>query len=114
MLIGNGWIDPISLYQSYSNVTFQHRLIPDHYKKELDEQTNTCIQLYNQQPRVKIAACESILESILDWSREGGQMCLNMYDMRLRDTAPGQGCGMAWPNGLSDTAKYLSVSHLFF
>ncbi len=55
--------------------------------------------------------CEGILKSILDASLENGtKFCLNMYDVRLRDTGFGQGCGMSWPTGLDITGTYLSVS----
>lgn len=58
--------------------------------------------------------CEGILKSILDASLENGtKFCLNMYDVRLRDTGFGQGCGMSWPTGLDITGTYLSVSFLF-
>jgi hypothetical protein len=53
--------------------------------------------------------CESILQYVLDRSREGGKLCMNMYDFRLRDLNEGEGCGMSWPFALRNTTEYLGV-----
>jgi hypothetical protein len=40
-----------------------------------------------------------------------GKMCINMYDIRLRDVSAGDGCGMnVWPPGLTELKQYLSVN----
>jgi hypothetical protein len=37
-------------------------------------------------------------------------MCINMYDIRLRDKSANDGCGLyAWPAGLRALVTYLSV-----
>ena len=36
-------------------------------------------------------------------------MCLNMYDVRLKDTYPA--CGMNWPPALPAITTYLGVNH---
>lgn len=57
--------------------------------------------------RVDYADCESILAKILELTTEGSgdQECLNMYDVRLRDSVPS--CGMNWPPDLKDVGPYL-------
>ena len=73
---------------------------------------------------IKIDICEQILELILTESKSGSfhifrfdiyilisaSFCLNMYDIRLKDTAANQGCGMHWPEGLDRVTRYLSVN----
>src|SRR5579859_2003981 len=39
--------------------------------------------------------------------RHAEQGCINMYDVRLRDTYPS--CGMSWPPDLTDVTPYLRV-----
>jgi carboxypeptidase D len=58
--------------------------------------------------KVDISACEAILQEILGltMSEENGQRtCVNMYDVRLRDTSPA--CGMNWPPDLTYVTPYL-------
>lgn len=55
-----------------------------------------------------------ILNSILKASRDNGQLCLNMYDYRLRDKTTWGGCGMSWPDGLSEMTEYLGVFYNVF
>lgn len=39
--------------------------------------------------------------------RNSPQGCINMYDVRLRDSYPS--CGMSWPPDLTDVTPYLRV-----
>ncbi len=36
-------------------------------------------------------------------------MCMNMYDIKLRDKTYSDGCGLAWPDSLSLLYKYLKT-----
>lgn len=59
---------------------------------------------------IKLDVCERILDHVLTESQANGQFCINMYDIRLKDTTADGGCGMNfWPPGLSNLRKYLSV-----
>lgn len=109
LILGNAWVDPLRMYESYSNITFERSLIPNQFKKDIDDQTAKCKELYQRQEKIKYDTCEEILQKILEYSRqEKDKFCINMYDVRLRDTGPDQGCGMAWPKGLDATTAYLS------
>jgi carboxypeptidase D len=57
---------------------------------------------------VNTARCEQVLPAVLAGRARtvGGQeMCTNIYDVRLEDTAPA--CGMNWPVDLADIKPYL-------
>lgn len=54
--------------------------------------------------RVSIPVCETILTEILRLSQADGK-CVNMYDVRLRDSYPS--CGMNWPPDLVNVTPYL-------
>lgn len=58
--------------------------------------------------RVKIDECENVLSSVLEQTRDShlpaDQECLNMYDVRLRDSY--SSCGMNWPPDLSAMTPY--------
>ncbi|KAJ3253223.1 Cell death protease [Boothiomyces macroporosus] len=53
--------------------------------------------------------CEKIMDIIMEASVKDGLFCLNKYDIRLRDHGLNEGCGMSWPPGVYDMAKYLSL-----
>jgi carboxypeptidase D len=52
--------------------------------------------------------CEAVLQTILSETSKGSgkaSKCINMYDVRLRDTYPS--CGMNWPPDLTNMTPYL-------
>lgn len=61
------------------------------------------------QAEVDSSACESVLQEILRLTQtagsDGKSQCINMYDVRLKDTYPS--CGMNWPPDLKDVTPYL-------
>lgn len=63
--------------------------------------------LANNPGRVDYPDCDAILQKILDVTRQaaGDQECINMYDVRLRDSHPS--CGMNWPPDLEAVGPYL-------
>ena len=44
-------------------------------------------------------------------SVKGQEMCINIYDIRLEDTAPA--CGMNWPPEIPRITNFLGVSPCF-
>lgn len=65
MLIGNGWTDPLSMYQSYGIVTYEHNLVPQENKARTLELITNCEELYKQQPRIKYGAFRLISLGIM-------------------------------------------------
>jgi carboxypeptidase D len=56
-----------------------------------------------------VPECEGVLSKIIDLTttRVGRtEYCINIYDVRLKDTSPA--CGMNWPPTLSATYQYLA------
>jgi carboxypeptidase D len=63
----------------------------------------------DQQP-VGIDNCEGVMNAVLEpFSKvvDGTEMCMNVYDIRLMDTAPA--CGMNWPPDLKQVTPWLRV-----
>ncbi|KAJ3020479.1 Cell death protease [Thoreauomyces humboldtii] len=108
LLIGNGWIDPIRQSKAYLDFAEMHNLLDyPQYKLQAESYWDACKSQQAEVETVKNDMCDNILDQIQQNSKHGGRMCINMYDVRLRDEKPGQGCGMAWPPGLAETGKYL-------
>lgn len=57
---------------------------------------------------VNIAECEEVLQAITKASLDKDKQCVNMYDIRLRDTY--KSCGMNWPPDLKRLEPYLRRS----
>ena len=128
LLIGNGWTDPATQYPAYASYAYERGLIKQgsEQAKPVENQLNICRNLMKTGVKVSMDQCEEVLNTILRvtrdefspflrtilTSRHSDQGCLNMYDVRLRDTYPS--CGMNWPPDLSDVTPYLRVPHLSF
>ena len=62
--------------------------------------------------RKYVFSCPSVLLGAHSVYRiDGKEMCMNMYDIRLSDTAPA--CGMNWPPDLAEITPYLGVRSPF-
>ncbi|KAF5651199.1 carboxypeptidase D [Fusarium sp. NRRL 52700] len=110
LLIGNGWIDPIEQYPAYITFAIQKGLI----KKDSDEHKQLQGDLRNCQRmmasdvgHVDYGECEAILSNMLRLTKngDGDNACVNMYDVRLKDSYPS--CGMNWPPDLVHLTPYL-------
>lgn len=114
--IGNGWTDPASVYLSYRKFATQHGLIPERLNGAFDRMEDNCKKALNvSSDLLEVAACEDILSTILLDSTSGDKMCINMYDVRLRDDDADGGCGLySWPKSLPATIKYLDVRPCWF
>ena len=110
IMIGNGWVDPIRQYDSYIPFATKHNLLSGTFLDQAKTRTNECRQKMQEKEKIKYGVCEDIANTILSQSQDGGKLCLNMYDIRLRDKGPNEGCGLSWPDGLDLTIQYLSVS----
>ncbi len=114
LAIGNGWIDPITQYEAYIPFGVQNGILSGSHKEDAETSLKVCKQQYAQSARIKTGACDSILDEIISQSKEGGQMCINVYDIRLRDTVPDGQCGLFdWPPRLHEMKAYLTVCSFF-
>ncbi|KAI0068606.1 alpha beta-hydrolase [Artomyces pyxidatus] len=108
--IGNGWIDSRRQYPAYLDYALKHGLVElgsplyDAGKKATDE----CVALLNMLPGEPVheATCEGLLAKVVgNAERPSDGMCLNIYDVRLKDEFPA--CGMNWPYDLKNITTYL-------
>ncbi|KAH8918651.1 alpha/beta-hydrolase [Atractiella rhizophila] len=117
LLIGNGWIDPISQYPAYLDMALESSLIKRGTQafKDVEGATKRCNATLEAMERseggvkVHVGACERILSLITDKTLltvNGQQVCVNNYDVRLTDSYPS--CGMNWPPDLTEVTPYLS------
>ncbi|KAH9274833.1 hypothetical protein BASA83_002542 [Batrachochytrium salamandrivorans] len=108
IIIGNGWMDPIRQYESFLPFSEKHNLLHGTYLQTAQKGWDECKVLLGNKEALKYPECEKILEQILHESRSSGKLCINVYDVRLRDEKANQGCGLSWPTGLDHMIKYLS------
>ncbi|EHL00073.1 putative Pheromone-processing carboxypeptidase kex1 [Glarea lozoyensis 74030] len=114
MLIGNGWIAPEEQYKAYLSYAYEKGIVQrdSALAKRLESQQAICLAALDEEggrDRVDLAKCEQVLQDILRETQikgpDGQMQCLNMYDVRLRDSYPS--CGMNWPPDLSNVTPYL-------
>jgi carboxypeptidase D len=110
LLIGNGWISPSEQYMSYLPYAYNKSIIQGgtDAAARVEKQLNRCTTELSKPEsleKVDIYACEQVLQDILRESQESSGQCVNMYDVRLRDSYPS--CGMNWPPDLVDVTPYL-------
>ncbi|CAF4004761.1 unnamed protein product [Adineta steineri] len=114
LLIGNGWIDPVSIYKSYLPFAVANNLVVENSDLYdiINIEVEQCEQALSKQVYIFEEACDIIHDQII----ENGAMnnhhkenqkgrCANMYDIRLDDTYPK--CGENWPPELKYVTSYL-------
>ncbi|KAI8910134.1 serine carboxypeptidase-domain-containing protein [Gorgonomyces haynaldii] len=107
--IGNGWMNPHYQYQAVYDYALKHSLLDGTYLEQAKSLLTSCTRELQDKPRLHgHDVCEEIHFTVMEQSRSNGQLCLNTYDIRLRDKHQGDGCGMKWPEPLSDLTPYLS------
>ena len=110
LLIGNGWISPKDQYESYVTFANDKGLVKrdSDEDKQLRQGLRVCESLMSSQAgHVDYGECENILVELLRLTRTGNgdNSCVNMYDVRLKDSYPS--CGMNWPPDLTSVTPYL-------
>jgi len=110
--IGNGWIDARRQYPAYLEYAVRHGLVEpgttqyDRGKKATDE----CVALLNgiEGEPIHVDFCEDVMQAVVNepgGADEKAGLCLNVYDVRLKDEIPA--CGMNWPYDLKNVTLYL-------
>ncbi|KNE59101.1 hypothetical protein AMAG_03444 [Allomyces macrogynus ATCC 38327] len=108
LLIGNGWMDSVAQYRSYIDFAVQRGLLSGSFLSAAELKWDSCKRdLAALGNPVRADSCESISDQVMSQSRDGGKMCINAYDIRLRDHGPEDNCGSAWPPTLPGTYKFL-------
>ncbi|KAF4121086.1 hypothetical protein GMORB2_2573 [Geosmithia morbida] len=110
LVIGNGWISPDHQYDAYLDYGYEKGLLKKGSDLDRDLQADLvkCKELIAGDPgHVDYGKCEKILSKMLYGLRDGSgnEECINMYDIRLRDSYPT--CGMSWPPDLEHVEPYL-------
>ncbi|ODQ52926.1 carboxypeptidase KEX1 [Saitoella complicata NRRL Y-17804] len=109
LLIGNGWMDPATQYDAYLPFAYQNGILDQlsDDAKDVENQLAACKADLAKEMHIGNTKCEAVLDAVLKANRRmlDKTDCLNMYDVRLRDSWPA--CGMNWPQSLVYTQPYL-------
>ena len=112
--MGNAWIAPVE--QNLAILDYAHAyqgtgiIQSESQTKELEASQAACTEKLaaGGKDRVETGECEKVLTDIFrvtrNESRPENEQCINMYDMRLRDSYPA--CGEQWTPGLADLTEY--------
>jgi carboxypeptidase D len=108
-LIGNGWISGPQQYISYIPFAYEAGIIRsgDEVDTIARNQERVCLEELQKDPEnthIDLKVCEQIMQLIMSHTSKNGD-CVNMYDVRLRDSYPS--CGMSWPPDLEYVTPYL-------
>ncbi|KAM5534812.1 hypothetical protein V8D89_011528 [Ganoderma adspersum] len=111
--IGNGWMDGRRQYPAYLDYALKRSLLEETSAayKTAKETTDKCTvelaKITDKEP-VHVEVCERVMLDVIagrTHTVNGTSQCVNIYDVRLEDTAPQ--CGMNWPPDLDAVYKYL-------
>lgn len=84
-MIGNPWLSPSHQYPAFLSFAKQLSLLTGHWLELAEAQMDACLKelkLENgEPPKTTISHCERVMETILDSSKEGGQLCINKYSV---------------------------------
>lgn len=98
-------------YDSYTKFAFGKGLVDkdSDIGQKLKNMERKChLSMVSEPGLVTYADCEEILTELLYLTRKqdaGDEACINMYDVRKKDSYPS--CGMNWPPDLSSVTPYL-------
>ncbi|CAF4070502.1 unnamed protein product [Rotaria sp. Silwood2] len=114
LLIGNGWIDPVTIYESYLPFAVANNLVKNNsvLYNDISNQLRICQRALSKEVHVFEEECYLIMNQILSdgamnnhYTRKEKGRCVNVYDVRLDDTWPH--CGTNWPPEMKYLTLYL-------
>ncbi|KAI1487881.1 Alpha/Beta hydrolase protein [Biscogniauxia mediterranea] len=113
LMIGNGWVAPNEQYEAYLTFAYEKNIVQkgSDTAGRLESQYRECRKELATLASNKVddVACEAVLQELLRLTQtknsKGESECVNMYDVRLKDTYPS--CGMNWPPDLAYVTPYL-------
>ncbi|EMR10145.1 hypothetical protein PNEG_01420 [Pneumocystis murina B123] len=105
ILIGNGWIDPLTHYKSYLPFSIKNGLVKkgSEQEEQIQKAVKDCELAFSKKQLKDIQNCDSILSMIIKPDLREDKKCVNMYDLRLKYPS----CDMKWPNGSVQLTSYL-------
>ncbi|THH27823.1 hypothetical protein EUX98_g6359 [Antrodiella citrinella] len=114
--IGNGWMDARTQYPSFLEYALKHGITEPNSKdfKRGKDATDKCIADIDREAAaigvepIHTQFCETVMMIVVEHKtsqKDGRNLCMNMYDVRLEDDIPA--CGMNWPPDLKDIGTYL-------
>ncbi|KAJ3760841.1 Alpha/Beta hydrolase protein [Lentinula raphanica] len=107
--IGNGWIDARRQYPSFLEFSVKVGILEENSDlyKDAKQRTDACmvkVDAITDREPINVPECETKLIPYI-FRVENKEMCINIYDVRLDDTAPA--CGMNWPPDIKPITTYL-------
>ncbi|KAG0653874.1 Cell death protease [Maudiozyma exigua] len=117
LLIGNGWIDPVTQSLAYLPFAIDNHLVSTDTPgfNDLLNIHESCQKKVNdintqEDEQFSIQECDNIINKLLAITKtkdeNNNDQCLNVYNYELKDSIPE--CGMNWPADISYVAQFFS------
>ncbi|KAJ3206369.1 Cell death protease [Dinochytrium kinnereticum] len=109
LLLGNPLLDTRRQSATYLEFAVKNNVITVDQAQKMKPLMEDCQNAAEHSERISVPECSKLFNSVLEASKEGNLPCVNMYDLRLRDATPADGCGLyGWPDDLRGMKAYLS------
>lgn len=106
ILVGNGWIDPLTHFKTYLPFSLENGLVKKGSEQEekILKAVKECELAFSKKDIKGIDICDSILAMIIRPDLREDNKCVNMYDFRLTYPSCEE---IKWPDGAAQLASYL-------
>ncbi|OLY82374.1 Pheromone-processing carboxypeptidase KEX1 [Smittium mucronatum] len=107
VMIGNGWIDPLSTYESYEPFLDSRGVLDGPTRDLMKSKTRDCVNSYKIEgfASVRSGICGGIMNHFFNMKVGSGQ-CYNVFNVDLLDSRPD--CGKNYPPETSFMTEYMS------